>query len=233
MSASISWKKSRGNFRLALYSFIVTSLIYIILILIPILRGEPSIIHPDQPIPIIISILAAISLVIMIILYFQIIDSKRNSILALVKNSKERDINKIASLVDIPLEHTRSILIDLIIKNRIQGNIEDFGSQMSDRSEQEHLAQMEERKEKIFQRQEKFKKIIRRSDSLAISELAQLFDMDRVNLLNWLYDLPEEFGFKIEQDVIKFSIEDIDLHIDALMSSFEKMEDTGSGKIKK
>ncbi|MHA2365122.1 MAG: tetratricopeptide repeat protein [Candidatus Hodarchaeales archaeon] len=79
--------------------------------------------------------------------------------------------------------------------------------------------------------QRTFEKILRRYDDIELRKLAKMLKMDEVDLELWLIDLPEEYGFKISQNVVHFDRANIDAHIDDLMASFVEMEQTKTGKI--
>ncbi|MCY3412738.1 MAG: hypothetical protein INQ03_13960 [Candidatus Heimdallarchaeota archaeon] len=78
---------------------------------------------------------------------------------------------------------------------------------------------------------EKFEKILRRYTSIEISELASLLETDKKTLQNWLLDLPDEYAFKINNNMVELGEGILDAHIDDLFQSFEEAERTGKGKI--
>ncbi|MHA2250481.1 MAG: hypothetical protein ACXAD7_08965 [Candidatus Kariarchaeaceae archaeon] len=73
-------------------------------------------------------------------------------------------------------------------------------------------------------------KIIKRSSKLKVSVLAEMLEMEEKDMLMWLYDLPEEFGFNIADDIIEFDVDNIDTAIDNLLASYETMEKSKRGK---
>ncbi|MCE7737709.1 MAG: hypothetical protein GPJ54_22650 [Candidatus Heimdallarchaeota archaeon] len=78
---------------------------------------------------------------------------------------------------------------------------------------------------------EKFRKIVMRSAKLRIEQLASMLRMEQTDLLDWLYDLPEEFGFVINQDIIEFDTVKIGDNIDKLLAGFESDENNKDGKL--
>lgn len=76
-------------------------------------------------------------------------------------------------------------------------------------------------KKKKNNQKELFKKAILRSKNLKFSQLSQLLHIPESDLLEWLLDLPEEYGFTIDQDVIEFNKSSVEDHIDELLRSFE------------
>ncbi|MHA2252942.1 MAG: ABC transporter substrate-binding protein [Candidatus Kariarchaeaceae archaeon] len=89
----------------------------------------------------------------------------------------------------------------------------------------------EEREQQLRQRIDTFRKIIKRSTTLKLSQLSDMLEMKEKDLMKWLYDLPDDFGFKINQDIVEFDVVDIDASIDSLIKSFEGMEGNHSGKL--
>ncbi len=83
----------------------------------------------------------------------------------------------------------------------------------------------------IRDRVEKFRKIVMRSAKLRIEQLASMLRMEQTDLLDWLYDLPEEFGFVINQDIIEFDTAKIGDSIDKLLAGFDSVDRTKDGKI--
>ncbi|MCE7737710.1 MAG: hypothetical protein GPJ54_22655 [Candidatus Heimdallarchaeota archaeon] len=78
---------------------------------------------------------------------------------------------------------------------------------------------------------ETFRKVVLRSAKLRINQLADMLDMEDKALLKWLYDLPEEFGFVVNQDIIEFDTVKIGDSIDKLLAGFDKVEETKDGKM--
>ncbi len=77
----------------------------------------------------------------------------------------------------------------------------------------------------------RFTKIIERSKVLKIKQLASILDLNEKDLLVWLYELPETFSFKINDDKIEFEhSSEMSKHIDILLNSFIEWEDTKEGK---
>ncbi|MHA2253413.1 MAG: hypothetical protein ACXAD7_23855 [Candidatus Kariarchaeaceae archaeon] len=83
----------------------------------------------------------------------------------------------------------------------------------------------------LEERTEIFRGLIQRSSKINITQLSKLLVMDETKLLQWLLKLPSEFGFTIDNNIVEFSREDIDTHIDQLLDEFSKMEKTQIGKI--
>ena len=78
---------------------------------------------------------------------------------------------------------------------------------------------------------DKFKRIIVRSSSLSIENLCLAIQMEKKDLLPWIFTLSDEFGFTVHDDKIEFDQEKIHEHIDELMAEFERMEQTQEGKL--
>lgn len=68
---------------------------------------------------------------------------------------------------------------------------------------------------------------------MKIKQLAKILDKDEEELLLWLYELPEEFSFKINRDEIEFEHhKEISKHIDFLEESFAKWEESHKNRKK-
>ncbi|MCY3413179.1 MAG: hypothetical protein INQ03_16185 [Candidatus Heimdallarchaeota archaeon] len=78
---------------------------------------------------------------------------------------------------------------------------------------------------------EQFKKVSSRSKRLQLVQLATLMKKEQTELLEWLYELPEDFGFMINGDQIEFIHEIMDDKIDSLLHQFELAEESKRGKI--
>ena len=88
----------------------------------------------------------------------------------------------------------------------------------------------EEAEQLIKNRVETLQKIIKRSTKLNVTTLSEMLKMEKNDMLMWLYDLPDEFGFNIADDMVEFDVVNIDTAIDNLIASYETMEDTKRGK---
>ncbi len=88
----------------------------------------------------------------------------------------------------------------------------------------------EQAKREIKERAEKFGKLIRRSTRMKISQVSLLLKMEETELIDWMIDLPEEYGFIINEDIIEFDTETIEDNIDKLLESFAHMEEEKIGK---
>ncbi|MHA2253402.1 MAG: cell envelope integrity protein TolA [Candidatus Kariarchaeaceae archaeon] len=84
---------------------------------------------------------------------------------------------------------------------------------------------------KLRERIEIFRKVVKRTAKLKMEQLSTMLQMEENDLLMWLYNLPEEFGFIINEDIVEFDVVDIDASIDALITSFEQMETAKQGKL--
>lgn len=76
-----------------------------------------------------------------------------------------------------------------------------------------------------------FENVIKRSSTIKISRLASILEMDENRLLQWLFTLPDTYGFTVSDEVIDFDKESIDQHIDDLLTEFSKMEHRHEGKL--
>ncbi|MCY3410525.1 MAG: hypothetical protein INQ03_02705 [Candidatus Heimdallarchaeota archaeon] len=74
-----------------------------------------------------------------------------------------------------------------------------------------------------------FEGIYQRTERLKLSILSSLLEMDEKELYQWLYKLPSKYEFKIDQDIICFTI-DLSSEIDDLLFQYNQMEELGMGK---
>ena len=82
----------------------------------------------------------------------------------------------------------------------------------------------------LKEKSEMFRNLITRTETIEISRLSSILEMDETTLMQWLLTLPANYGFTIKQNIIDFDSQSINDNIDALMNEFMSMEH-GSGKI--
>ena len=71
-------------------------------------------------------------------------------------------------------------------------------------------------------RYEIFKRVLTKFDSIKISQLAGLLGMkNETEVLEYILEIPDEFGFKIQEDTLIIEQHEVLEHIDALVSMFE------------
>ncbi|MCY3414046.1 MAG: WD40 repeat domain-containing protein [Candidatus Heimdallarchaeota archaeon] len=84
---------------------------------------------------------------------------------------------------------------------------------------------------KAKNRLEKFKKILTRYEEIEVDDLAGMLKMDKFDLIDWLIDLPDEFGFKLNKNILMINTDTMGVEIDHLLDQFNEMEKNKSGKI--
>ena len=75
-----------------------------------------------------------------------------------------------------------------------------------------------------------FVNILQRSSGIDLDDLAQLLEMNKMELYRWLVTLPEKYGFIIVENRIEFVKESLEKVIDDLIADFIKMEEKQHGK---
>ena len=68
---------------------------------------------------------------------------------------------------------------------------------------------------------DKLKKLVRVSEKLKISQMAQILGMDETNLYDRIVDWAADYGFTIDEDVVKFGGGRKDEFIASLDSAFQ------------
>ena len=81
---------------------------------------------------------------------------------------------------------------------------------------------------------ERLKKLLRVSEKLRISQMAELLEIDTKDLRKRILDWADQFGFTIDEDIVKFESSRKDAFIDALSDAFadwNKKTDAKEGKL--
>ncbi len=78
---------------------------------------------------------------------------------------------------------------------------------------------------------ETFKRVIARTTKLKLDQLGKVLKMHEDELLLWLYELPEDMGFVINDDMIDFDRDKIQDEIDKLIEQYDKFDLTKEGKM--
>ena len=83
-------------------------------------------------------------------------------------------------------------------------------------------------------RVEKLKKLVKVSEKLKISQMAQILNLKEAELYDRIVDWAADFGFTIDEDVVKFSAgrkEDFNAAIDSAFSEWGRKTVTKDGKL--
>jgi hypothetical protein len=84
---------------------------------------------------------------------------------------------------------------------------------------------------KKTKRSDLFKRVLKRFDSIKLSQLSKILEMkDDTELSLFLLDLPESFGFRIVEDMLIIKQEDVLAHIDELVARFDSTEQEKESK---
>ncbi|HME50943.1 MAG TPA: hypothetical protein VKM55_01885 [Candidatus Lokiarchaeia archaeon] len=107
---------------------------------------------------------------------------------------------------------------------------------------QQQQAQVQARTPVVQQRQamseatrmEKLKKLVKVSERLKISQMAQILAMDEATLYDRIVDWAADYGFTIDEDVVKFGAgrkEDFIAALDDAFQGWDKKTETKDGKL--
>ncbi|MHA1734280.1 MAG: hypothetical protein ACTSU5_20265 [Promethearchaeota archaeon] len=79
---------------------------------------------------------------------------------------------------------------------------------------------------------EKLKKLVRVSDSLRVEQMARILGLDEAVLLDKIVDWAYEFGFRIDQDVVRFSVDgsSVEMFVEELEREFRAWDEEPGGK---
>ena len=83
-------------------------------------------------------------------------------------------------------------------------------------------------------RMEKLKKLVKVSERLKISQMAQILAMDEATLYDRIVDWAADYGFTIDEDVVKFGAgrkEDFIAALDGAFQGWDKKVETKEGKL--
>ncbi len=124
---------------------------------------------------------------------------------------------------------------DLTVKDKITAsNIVNKYQKIINRTNS--LSDLVEKRLLELRRLKKFYKVLKKAQSIRISDLASLLEYpDTTLLLQWLLDLPDDYNVIIDGDVVRFKFgnisTEVDNSIDKLINEFQKWEKSGEGKI--
>ena len=91
-----------------------------------------------------------------------------------------------------------------------------------------------ERAAKEKGRMEKLKKLVKVSERLKISQMAQILGMDETNLYDRIVDWAAEYGFTLDEDIVKFGAgrkDDFIAALDGAFQGWDKKTETKEGKL--
>lgn len=103
-------------------------------------------------------------------------------------------------------------------------------------AEAEQRRQLEQKRNAMMEttRMDKLKKLVKVSERLKISQMAQILGMDELTLYDRIVDWAADYGFTIDEDVVKFGAGRKDEFIAALDGAFQgwdKKVETKDGKL--
>jgi hypothetical protein len=101
---------------------------------------------------------------------------------------------------------------------------------------QSHEQQLQAEQEAAMEssRITKLKKLVRVSEKLKVSQMAQILNLNEAKLYDRIVDWADEFGFTIDEDVVKFSggrKDDFIASIDNAFAEWGKKTETKDGKM--
>ena len=170
-------------------------------------------------------------------------DTKILQLAGIIRLTQTVDISRACSILGFQEKNIREAFVNIRTKTGFQGkfitptlykidqNIEAFIELFS-----QELARLASHEDALTEsaRMEKLKKIVRVSERLKISQMAQILEMNESTLYNKIVDWADQFGFTIDEDVVKFEAGRKDEFIASLDGAFQGWDEktrTKDGKI--